>query len=132
MAILLDVRHFRISRRNVSRQPDVAHALLGLAGNATRRELAGPIQSGHLARIPLVMVALHTGTMRDERGCNYFTHLAPLVKGTGEDIARATPQYRSAPPIPADLSTAYNTALQDGVPNERRWMHWASIGASLR
>src|ERR1043166_9371776 len=57
---------------------DVADPLLGLARNAHRHQFAGTIEARELAGVALVILALHAWPLRNERGSDYVTCVAPL------------------------------------------------------
>jgi hypothetical protein len=56
-----------LSLKRLATPHDVAHALLGFARDAHGRQFAGAVQSRELARVPLVVLALHAWPFRNQR-----------------------------------------------------------------
>src|SRR5215213_8867414 len=69
---------------------DVAHALLGLAGNADRRELAGAVEPGEVRRVALVVLPLGARPLRDERRRDHVARVTPLPQRSVQDVPGAT------------------------------------------
>ena len=67
----------------------IAHPLVGLARNPHRDELARPREPRQVGRVALVVLAMHAGPLRDQRGRDHVARVAPLRERPMEHIARA-------------------------------------------
>ena len=67
---------------------DVAHALLGLARNAHRGELAGPIEPRQLGGVIPIVLALDPGPLGNERRRDDVAGVPPLAHRPVNHIAR--------------------------------------------
>src|SRR5215218_8276491 len=77
---------------------DVAHALLGLGGNADRSELTGAVETGEVRGVALVVLPLHAGPLRDERGRDHVARVAPLAQRSVQDVPGAAGLVADAEP----------------------------------
>lgn len=58
---------------------DVPHALVRLARNAHRHELARAIQPREVRRIAFIMFAMHARSLRDQRRCDHLARISPVA-----------------------------------------------------
>ena len=88
----------------------IADALLRLARDAHRRELAG---------VPSIVFALHAGPFRDQRGRDHVAGVAPLSQRTVQNVPGA-----------AGFVTGAKLTIA-GQPVEKPLQLWQLIGESL-
>jgi len=84
----------------LTRPHEVAQSLLGGHRHAHRRELAGAVQAGEVARVGPVGLDAHPGAPRDQRGGDHVAGNAqradqPLGIVTGRPGLIARPEHRS-------------------------------------
>src|SRR6266700_2928716 len=68
---------------------DIAHALLGLAGDADGGQLAAPIKASQLGGVVLVVLPLNAGPFGDKRWRDDIAGIAPLAHRAVQHIAGA-------------------------------------------
>src|SRR6476661_2372485 len=68
---------------------DIAHPLLGLAGNANRGELAGAVEPGEVGRIALVVFPLDARPLWDERWRDHVARVPPLAQRSVQHVSSA-------------------------------------------
>ena len=67
----------------------VAHALVGLARDAHRDQLAGAIEPRQIGGIAFVVLPVDPGPLRDQRGRDHVAGVSPFRERPMEHIARA-------------------------------------------